>query len=164
LVVAPGSLLALKEYPPGLLGSALQPILERREIEVLITGAASDQRATSALMQRLEAFPRVHDGTGRFSLEEHVEVVGVARTVLSMDSSTAHVAGALGIPAVVLLGGGQPGVFGPWGESPHFQWVTHPLPCFGCQWRCPFETARCLHRIPPAVVTSALESVLDSAA
>jgi heptosyltransferase II len=89
---------------------------------------------------------------GTTSLRDHLALVSLAAVVLTMDSSTAHIAGALERPAVVILGGGHPGFFGPWGNPERFRWLRNPLPCYGCNWTCVMERPLCIEDIPPAEI------------
>lgn len=59
-----------------------------------------------------------------------------------------------------LLSGGHCGQLAPWGESASFRWLTHRLPCFGCNWQCHYERPFCLHDIPPGEVARNLVQLL----
>ncbi|MBK9991613.1 MAG: glycosyltransferase family 9 protein [Verrucomicrobia bacterium] len=94
------------------------------------------------------------------TLPELATAVGTATLVLTVDTFAAHLAVASDTPTVCLIGGGQFGDFGPWQRSPRQQWVSHPLPCFGCNWQCSRAHAECLQNITSATVLTAIEDVL----
>jgi ADP-heptose:LPS heptosyltransferase len=96
------------------------------------------------------------------SLVEFAQRVADAKAVLTVETSTAHLAAALDKPAVILIGGGHFGLLGPWQRSSKQRWLTNQLPCFGCDWRCIYPEIRCLSEIPPSAVARALlDACLD---
>jgi heptosyltransferase-1 len=100
----------------------------------------------------------------RMSLAELAGVLAAARGVVAVDTGLAHVAAALGVPAVTLYGATEPGLTGTLGRN------QIPL-------RARFECAPCLRRtcnysgaspvrpacyqtLPPALVWSTLKPIL----
>ena len=160
LLVSPGSLEPIKEYPPRELAVAIREVLERIDIPIVVTGSAQDRRTTASLREALEGKARLLDLTGQLSLDEHAVLVSMARAVLCMDSATAHFAGALRRPAVIILGGGHPGIFAPWGEADDFRWLQNPLACYGCNWVCIFDKPLCIRDISPEFIAQNLLEVL----
>jgi len=160
LLVCPGTSSPTKEYPIPALAEAIQTVAARHSLPILITGSRSDARTTKPLYELLKNQCRVIDVSGQFNLAQHPALVARARAVLSMDTGHAHFAGALGTPTVVILGGGQFGLFAPWGESPTYRWLTHSLPCFGCHWVCSQSYIKCIQDIPVPAIINALSEVL----
>jgi ADP-heptose:LPS heptosyltransferase len=160
LLVCPGSFVPIKEYPVKSLAAAILQVLEKKPMPVVIAGTKSDARTIAPLLEELKMTAPT-DISGRLNLAEHTTLISMSQTVLSMDSSHAHIAGALGVPAVVILGGGHPGFFAPWGESKTFRWLTHPLPCFGCHWACIYDRPLCIQDIPPAQIAKNLLEILQ---
>jgi ADP-heptose:LPS heptosyltransferase len=159
LLVCPGTSSPIKEYPVKSLAVAILQVLEKKPVPVVIAGGKSDARTIVPLSEELKMTAPM-DISGRLNLAEHATLISMSRAVLSMDSSHAHIAGALDTPAVVILGGGHPGVFAPWGESKTFRWLTHPLPCFGCHWSCIYDRPLCIQDIPPAQIAKNLLEIL----
>jgi ADP-heptose:LPS heptosyltransferase len=159
LLVCPGTSSQIKEYPVKSLAAAILQVLEKQPMPVVIGGGKSDTRTIVPLSEELKMIAPM-DISGRLNLAEHATLISMSRAVLSMDSSHAHIAGALDTPAVVILGGGHPGVFAPWGESKTFRWLTHPLPCFGCHWSCIYDRPLCIQDIPPAQIAKNLLEIL----
>jgi ADP-heptose:LPS heptosyltransferase len=131
-------------------------------IPIVVAGSRADIRTTAPLVAELQDKRAVHDATGLFSLEENIALIAGARALVGMDSCHIHIAGALGTPAVGILGGGQFGDFAPWGESARFRWVHHRMECYGCNWICPFPQAHCLHNMPPDEIAAAIGEVLSA--
>ena len=106
------------------------------------------------LLQGTRNAPEVSVKSGSFF--QLATAVETAALVLTVDTFATHLAVASDVPVVCLIGGGQFGDFGPWQRSERQQWITHPLPCFGCNWQCTRTRAECLLDIGPAQVVSAI--------
>jgi ADP-heptose:LPS heptosyltransferase len=91
-----------------------------------------------------------------------VRLVASAALILTAETSTAHIAAALDQPALTIIGGGHFGWFAPWRRSARQVWLTHRLPCFNCNWRCPYPEPFCLTRITTAEVEAALPDMRRS--
>ena len=144
IILAVGTVNAIKEYPHwaevvASLNAKLNPTW------VLVGGKG--EKAPGNLSQAL--LPKVRDLRGQTSLEELSREILAADLFLGVDTGPAHLALALGKPAVVVLGGGDYGRFFPYGKS---RVVTHRMDCFQCRWECRYDRAMCLHDIPPDVV------------
>jgi ADP-heptose:LPS heptosyltransferase len=107
---------------------------------------------------------------GRTSLPELIASIGGARLVVCNDSAASHLAAALGVPCVAVVGGGIIGRYHPY---PHHQepapvpvGLAQPMPCFDCGWRCryrlaPGEAAPCVEGIEPERVLAAALGLLQ---
>lgn len=91
-----------------------------------------------------------------------VTLVASAAVILTAETSTAHIATALDQPALILIGGGHYGWFAPWKRSARQVWLTHQLPCFDCNWRCPYAEPFCLTKISATEVETALPNARRS--
>ena len=159
-VVCPGTSSTVKEYPTAKLAAALTDGFAGCDLPLLIAGTPEDARTTQPLLAALAGKLRAVDATRVFSLPQHLALLARARLVVTMDSCHVHIAGALSVPCVCVLGGGQYGEFGPWGEGPLFRWVSEPMACYGCNWQCIHDRPLCVQEIPPARVAAAIREVL----
>ncbi len=75
------------------------------------------------------------------------------------DSAGTHIACAVGIPNIVILGGGHFGRF--WPYSPLTSVVCLPLECYGCRFRCRYPQTHCINGIVPEVVTEVVRQTLE---
>jgi ADP-heptose:LPS heptosyltransferase len=150
IILAVGTVNAIKEYPrwaevAASLNAKLNP-------EWVLVGGEGE-KAPPELLQALTA--KARDLRGQTNLEELSREILAADLFLGVDTGPAHLALALGKPAVVVLGGGDYGRFFPYGKS---RVVTHPMECFQCHWECIYDRALCLHDIlPDEVVREVLE-------
>jgi ADP-heptose:LPS heptosyltransferase len=161
LLVCPGTSTSRKEYPVPALAEAILTVMSATPMPVVIAGSNADERTTKPLHRLLQDRCAVMDVTGIFGLTQHLALISLARAVLAMDSCHAHFAGAMSTPAVVILGGGQYGIFGPWGASSTFRWLTHQVPCFGCRWFCIHDRPLCIQDIPSEIIAKNLAEVLS---
>jgi carbamoyltransferase len=123
----------------------------------LIFGVVGENPLAQALENRLPG--RTINLCGRSKLRETAALLRRCRLYVGADSSGAHLACALGVPNVVVLGGGHFGRFLPY--SPLTSAVVLPLECFGCGWRCRQQRAHCIKDLSPAVLAEAIQQTLD---
>ena len=90
------------------------------------------------------------------TLHDFINLVASAGLFLGTESGGAHLAAALDQRAVIVLGGGTPGLCMPWRRSVRQIYVQHELPCYGCGWRCGRPEVDCLKQISPDALARAL--------
>jgi hypothetical protein len=160
VVLTPFSSAAIKDWSDKGWREVVSRLGERGyPVEIWV---APDQRERARRLvtgpSRESTGPRATIRTG--TIGELAQAVGSARLVLTVDTVTAHLAAAMDVPMVCLMGGGQYGDFGPWRNSLRQRWITQRLPCFGCDWRCSRPSVECLLTIPPSRVNSEVEAAL----
>ena len=74
----------------------------------------------------------VVDLTGKLELNKVIELIKTAKLVIASDSGLSHVAGALGVPTIVLFGFTDPIKCKPLGDHIHI--IRKDLPCSPCQY------------------------------
>ncbi|MDT8990183.1 lipopolysaccharide heptosyltransferase II [Curvibacter sp. APW13] len=102
---------------------------------------------------------------GKTSLDQAMNVIAAARSVISNDSGLMHVAAALGVRQVALFGSSSPEHTPPHSPLAQVVWLKDDrsyqpaLDCAPCFKReCPFGHTRCLDDIQPARVLALLQS------
>lgn len=153
IILFPGALLDCKTYPHY--GQVLNQLAH---YPIIVCGG-EEQR------EQGEKLCRAHGGqainlAGQTSLGQLAALMQRARLYLGSDSSGLHIACAVGLKNVVLLGGGHFGRFCPY--SPLTTAVCLPLACYGCNWQCSHERIHCLHDIAPETVVTAVRMALDA--
>lgn len=113
-----------------------------RETAMQVCAAMGDQ-ATAAVLLMGEAT----------SLDTVIGLLDSARAYIGRDTGPMHLATALGKPAIAIFGGGHWPRFLPAGNA-HV--LTVRLPCFKCDWKCPFKEAHCIRQVPVPEVTAAI--------
>jgi len=134
--------------------------LGRQGVRVVVVGGA-EERALGAALQRLTSVPPL-DLIGRTRLLELACVIKRCRVFLAHDSSTLHVAAAVGTPTVAL--------FGPTDPRRHLpsrfvgQVITKDVFCSPCYaTRCRTVTHACMKRITVEEVLAATQALLAEA-
>jgi len=160
LLVCPFSNRTLKDYPADLLEAAVAEIQQTHAMPVRLSYAPACQERAKTLEARLRRRSVRVLSAPPTSFPQFLESVAGARAVLTVDTATAHIATALDIPTVVILGGGHYRQFGPWQKSVRQVWISNPLPCFHCNWHCTQPEAYCITRVAPARLAAAMSQVL----
>jgi FkbM family methyltransferase len=141
----------IKDYP------AFAPALASfPDWNFLIFGGQESQSRCEILARKLPG--RVINLAGRTNLREMAAILRRCRIMVGSDSSGPHMACAVGVPNVVVLGGGHFGRFMP--GSPLTSAVSLPLDCFGCRWGCKYEHAHCIKDVSAQVLTEAIRQTL----
>ncbi len=157
ILVAPLGSDPIRDFPAALLEGALHALGRQTSSPVLLVGDPSQRPRLLQLAQVLrDAGLHQVECAAPMNVMEFADAVGAAELVLTVETSTAHLAAAFDRPAVVVIGGGHFGQFGPWRRSARQIWLTHPMECFGCNWRCLYPEPYCLTHIAPAAMQSAV--------
>jgi ADP-heptose:LPS heptosyltransferase len=163
MLVCPFSSAPLKDYPCDALEAAVAEIQRRFSLPVMLSYSFERQKSSKSIESRWQRRGLAVLPSSAMSFQGYLNSVASAGAVLTVDTATAHIATALDIPTVVILGGGHYGQFGPWRKSPRQEWVTHPLPCFHCHWHCTQLEPYCITRITPESIAEAMSRVLGRA-
>ena len=110
----------------------------------LVAGSSNDVALSTAVCRA--AGVGLKSCAGQASLPQVAEIIRGARLLLSNETGAAHIGGACHTPTVCILGGGHYGEFLPYKmsddtDAPNPTCVIHAMPCFGCNWRCIYQTA-----------------------
>lgn len=158
-IFAAGSI-PIKDYPQ--LGAALVPVCREYGFSVLALGGKGREREVNRLvveMLRKHGIPALNL-SGRLQLAESAAMLADCRLAAGVDTGLAHIACALSVPNVVVLGGGQFGRFFPY--SPKTTVACLPLECFNCEWHCRYPSLYCcITDVAPSVVMQAIEITLE---
>lgn len=129
-----------KCWPPGHFAD-LAATMASRGWHVVICGSPKEAALGAEIAD--QAGPQCVNLAGRTTLDEVVEVLSLASSVVSNDSGLMHVATALDRPVVALFGSSDPDHTPPLG--PRTRVLTLRLPCAPCFRRhCPEKHLRCL--------------------
>ena len=79
------------------------------------------------------------------SLIDLLSLISAAKIYVGCDTGPMHFAAALGIPVLAIFGGGTFPRFLP--RAHHAEILTQYLPCFGCDWSCPFKSSLCIKMV-----------------
>jgi ADP-heptose:LPS heptosyltransferase len=100
MIVHPGASEPKRLFPPELFNSILKKIIERQDMQMLLTGTINEKLLTEQL--RSGICSNSVSVAGQLSLEEFMAAIDIAPVVLSVNTSTVHIAAALNTPVIVL--------------------------------------------------------------
>ncbi len=164
LIVSPLGSQPIRDIPPELLLKLLAPFEKKRIGRALLCGGPPQEAKLTELAARLrrERPDLLFEVSSSAPLKTFVQQVAQANAVISTDTVTAHLATAMDKRAFIVLAGGQYGQWGPWKRSERQVWLTHPLPCFHCDWNCPFPVPRCIHEIDVGAFAEPMRRSLEA--
>ena len=151
IALFPGSLLGVKVYP--YFAQALQSLEGYR---FLLFGGVETQSLCEQLAAQLPGPAMIL--AGRTTLREMASLIRRCRMLVGADSSGPHIACAVGVPNVVVMGGGQFGRFFPY--SPLTSAVALPLDCYQCNWQCKHARNHCIRDLAPEVLAEVIRATL----
>ena len=126
------------------------------DVTVLLVGAPSDAETATALTAVAPARSLV----GRDRPALLTTLLSEIDVLVSGDTGVAHLAAALGTPAVTLFGPTDPALSAPRGSA---RVLAHPVPCAPCFYRaCPIDHP-CLRDLAPSTVRDAVLQQLQAA-
>ena len=110
-----------------------------------------------------EEFSSNHVGvinlTGKTSIRQMGAIIKSSKLLIGAESAAAHIACAVGVPNVVVIGGGHFGRFMPYSDLTSL--VTLPLSCYGCNWQCQFKRAYCVKDVDHELIVTAVQNALE---
>ncbi len=133
----------------------------RRGASILVaTGRSEDEvRLAEAIVDASRGAARMAPECERF--EDLIALIGRARLFVGSDSGPLHIATALGIPAIQLIGATDPIENEPRGEAPWKQ-LRVDVPCSPCRRGC--AAATCMSLLPHEWIVDAAEELLGESA
>ncbi len=126
-----------KDYPAEKWAAALQILAPQRSNSPLHLAVGPNQQ------QQLAAFAQILRNAGipnlvvdpPTPLAEFLNSIAAARIVLTVDTAAAHMACALGSPAVIASAGQHPGVYAPYSRNSLQHWLIPPPKLRKGEWR-----------------------------
>lgn len=164
-VMAPGASQDKRRWPaPRFVKIAQILAHESPPLACVILGAPDERPLCDDIAAGLQ--DRCINLAGQTSLCEMQQWIAHAQFLLGNDSAAGHMAAAMGVPAVIVTGGGHHGRCFPY-TARHTPARRRPvavaewMPCFHCDWVCQFASAAdapypCIERIDVGRVHAAL--------
>lgn len=154
IVLFAGAQHDIKDYEK--FGAVLNEICKKNDYSVLALGGSKEYNLNQKNLDAIEN--KSYNLCGNTTLRQASALVSRCLLAVGTDTSIGHIAAALNIPQVIVLGGGHYGRFMPIHSSTTV--VSQPLDCYGCNWRCKFESAKCIKDISVILLRQAIENVL----
>lgn len=152
--LAPGAEFGPSKQWPSEYFAAVAVALQEEGWQVIALGSARDAEAGAALRA---AAPGVVDLCGRTRLEDAVDLLAMARVLVTNDSGLMHIGAAVGSHVVVMYGSTPPDKTPPLTAHRDVLWLG--LPCSPCRQRtCPLIHHNCLRQLTPDRVLAAVHA------
>lgn len=138
-------------------GSAIANALKDKQFTIIAFGATEDRAINQSNLDSTGM--RSINLSGELTLRQTAALLKRCCLAVGAETGLAHVSCAVGIPNVILLGGGQFGRFMPY--SPLTSVVSLPLECYKCSWYCKYRRVYCVRDILPEVFAEAIRQTLN---
>lgn len=162
LVICPGAEFGdAKQWPAQHYANISRQMITRGW-QVWIMGSSKDKEVASQILGDLTESNRhnCHDLTGRTTLAQAIDLMSLAKAVVSNDSGLMHVAAALGRPVVAMYGSSSADFTPPLTDQ--VQLLSIDIDCRPCFERvCPLGHKRCLVDLSPEMAIAALAQLVD---
>lgn len=145
VALLPGALWTGRAWPAERFALLADRIAETYKAKVVICGSASEEPLASAVAARMK-FPAVNLA-GKTRLRQLAALFELCTLLISNETGPLHIAAAVGTPTLCIIGGGHFGRFYPYGDLNKHRMVFRKLDCYHCNWKCIYETTRCIEEI-----------------
>ncbi|NWF75121.1 MAG: class I SAM-dependent methyltransferase, partial [Nitrospirae bacterium] len=139
-------------------GEALKDALKDEKFTLIAFGAAEDRAINQSNLDATRMYSI--NLSGELTIRQTAALMKKCRLAVGAETGLAHIACAVGIFNIILLGGGQFGRFMP------FSFLTSvvclPLECYKCSWYCKYHRVYCIRDILPEVFSYAISQTLNS--
>ena len=141
-------------------GEALAGFFAENGYAVAALGGPGDRKVNDAVLTAFaDRGVPVANLCAEKSLRRDAAFLRDCRLAFGVDTALAHIACVSGTPLVTLVSGPFFGRFLPYSSNTTV--VCLPLACYGCRWKCRYETPHCITGIAPETVRQAVEHVLS---
>lgn len=144
----------LRTYP--FYGIALRDVCLENGFSVVALGDAAAYGFNQSCLNDIGV--RSLNLSGKTALRQTAALLRKCRLAVGAETGVAHMACAVDVPNVIVIGGGHFGRFMPY--SPKTSLVALPLECYWCDWECRYEYSHCVADIAPEVLEYALRETL----
>jgi heptosyltransferase-2 len=163
ITIAPGAAYGTaKRWLPAYAATLAGRLVHDRGVFVALVGSGTDRDTTEFIASTLppEAARYTADLAGATSLDALAGLLRLSAACVSNDSGTMHLAAAIGAPVVALFGPTREDETSPLpGPGGRARVLLHPVWCRPCMLReCPIDH-RCMTRLTPDEVFSAVQEV-----
>lgn len=167
-LLSPGASFAGKRWPLEYFAQVAEYVHQKTGWRGVICGSQGEAGQAEILCELMGR--SLINLTGVTTLIDLALIVAGAKLVLANDTSTTHLAAAVGVPVVCIAGGGQYGRFVPYevealdGRPLPFC-IIHRMNCFGCNWDCKFDVKAgdpmpCVGNVTVPEVLNVIDNIL----
>jgi ADP-heptose:LPS heptosyltransferase len=165
-VISPGATNRFNSWSVDKIGDVIDELHRKSSLRFYVIGSRGDKNLCEKIVGRAPVYSR--SLAGSTTLKQVVGLISGAEIFIGMDSGPAHIAGALGVPTLVLSPfpanckeehRASPVRFRPCGPRVRVLQPMWPLP--PCSPTCSFPGAHCIDQITASEVVHAACQILD---
>lgn len=165
IICAPGAQSPLRIWATEKWVDVIRFLLKTTKLQIVFCGDSKDEIIVDGIIKQLSPNnDRIKDLSGKTTIPLLAALIENSRMVIASESGPIHIAAALNKPNICIAGGGHFGRFYPYGNKDKNRIVFHELDCYGCNWRCRFNSIKCIDSIQVENVTKEIEILLKTIA
>jgi ADP-heptose:LPS heptosyltransferase len=145
IAMFPGASSAYKTWPAANYAELANRLHQHFNAKFIVCGAYGDAEIASDVIDKVRA--PVINLAGRTSLAQLAALLESSDLYIGNDTGPLHMAVAVGIPTLGIMGGGHFGRFYPYGDLNKHRVAFKKMDCYGCNWNCIYDTTRCIQEI-----------------
>lgn len=145
IVIVPGAGEKIKIWSTQKWIDLISNLLSNFNYNILLLGGKSDTQICNEIFFGLSN-KRIYNFVSEFSLNVNAAIVKCSKLYIGSDTGLLHIASAVSTPAVCIMGGGHFGRFFPYDGNEN-QVVYYKMDCFNCNWKCIYDTPKCIDNI-----------------
>lgn len=145
IALFPGASAAYKTWPLKKFVELANRLSQHSKVKFIICGSRADEPIANALARSING--PVVNLAGKTSLTQLAAVLECSDLYIGNDTGPLHMATAVGTPTLGIMGGGHFGRFYPYGDLNRHRMVFKKMDCYGCNWKCIYDTTRCIQDI-----------------
>jgi ADP-heptose:LPS heptosyltransferase len=145
IALSPAAFWPGREWPATRYAQLADRLVNQFAAKIVICGSASDSELAARVRSQMKT--SAVNLAGRTGLRHLAAMFDWCALFVGNESGPLHVAAARGVPSMCIMGGGHFGRFYPYGDENKHRMVFKKMDCYYCNWRCVYETTRCVQDI-----------------
>jgi len=169
-VLVPGASTQFKRWEAEKFMNILNMISDFSDMVCVICGNNNETSMAESISSKTKSKTIIV--TGQTDLLKLSNIVNYSKFVIANDTAAIHIATALNVPSVCILGGGHFGRFAPYPESLGKDrnlpiCVYNQMPCYNCNWKCIYTEDKtkpypCIRSITVEQVWKKVKPLIDT--
>ncbi len=162
IVLSPGARYSIRLWETKKWVSLVKRLHEIYGTLIVFCGKDNDRKIIKEIIGGLDWDKRIMNLAGETDLRLLAKIIENALLFVGVESASIHIAAAMGTPNVCLMGGGYFNRFFPYGNLERNRTVYHKMDCFGCNWYCVRDKAKCIQDILVEEVLRAVKDLMEN--
>jgi len=150
----------IKSWPTSHYAKVIDTLSSTYKIKTLLVAHLSEKETVDEIKQLVQTKDTASWLGSDNDLPLLTALINQSSFYFGNDTGAMHLAAACDKPVLGIFGGGTWPRFIP--AANRFIALHIPMPCYGCNWDCPFGDAPCIKSIPVDRVTEAIDTLLNT--